>query len=546
MTDAQGNIIREHGEPLTTPIKGTSTKTNKAGQKTLDSFNSLVDFYIYGHSTQTKDRIGPGGLSLNRTIKNLMSMYSAKKIGFPILPSIAAKILGETNLYIQSIDGISYDREGMRNANKMFVGNMQQYSFFANVFDAHQSPQSWVKSRNASAKKAAKWLEFGNIYEPLRWTDESLDRRMTVAMGYKHGLDEDGNLKRLDQLPEGSKNLHELTIKNDDGTYMIQGMTDSAYKLYRQFIKGEGRKIKGQMDSTDIVAAKLTLMGQMLGQFKWWMPGLLAERFKGRRFNPVLKYLEEGRYQGMGRELISNANMGMDKGLRQNLIGSLQVGVDAMMQLTMLKRFQGDPIRRQKLMDKGKWSDKQEASYQAKRTALELEMKQFKMNSTNPDLLNLDLDAYVKMRSRSVKRSLSEVRSILGMYLLFAALGAVGDDDEKFMQQHYATRQLMKILGRARKELGFVLDPREFAYMLQGGIPVVGLLNDIISTITNGFGESYDVMIGRQTLLQALGFGRTGRDKSPLFYHTSQFVIGFEKMRMILEPFPQDKVNPYK
>ena len=132
------------------------------------------------------------------------------------------------------------------------------------------------------------------------------------------------------------------------------------------------------------------------------------------------------------------------------------------------------------------------------------------------------------------------------MYLLFNFLGAVGPDDEKFMQQHYGTRQIMKVLGRARRELGFVLDPREFTIMLRGGIPMIGLLNDAIKVITNGYQETYKIMISEQTVYQAFGFNRGGRDNTPLLYNLSQFIPGITKARQIIEPFPQDKRNPYK
>ena len=214
----------------------------------------------------------------------------------------------------------------------------------------------------------------------------------------------------------------------------------------------------------------------------------------------------------------------------------------------MLKKFAGDPARREKLMKKGKWTDTMEADYQAKRESLQLEMERFKMNSTDPNILNMtDVEEFMRMRTRSVKRSLAEIRSIIGMYLLFNFLGALGPDDEKFMQQHYATRQIMKVLGRARRELGFVLDPREFTIMLRGGIPVIGLLNDAIKVIDNGFGETYKLMRGEQTFYQSIGLERRrGNDKTPLFYHLSKFVPGVTKARQIIEPFPQDKVNPYK
>ena len=537
-TDAFGNIIKEDG------VNKTETmKENKSRFTALKTFQSQVDFYLYGHSTQSKDKI-IAGVSMNRFVKASMNVFSAKKVGLAILPAVAAKLMGSINIGIQSIDGVSYNREGLANANKMFVGNNKQYSFFATVFDASQTPQSWAKARNMSAKKAAKYLEFGNIYEGFRWADEATDRKMTVAMGFKHGLDPEGNIRRLEQLPAGSKNLHELTIKNKDGTFMIQGMTQGAYDDMKSRIKNEGAKIKGQMDDTDILSAKLSLMGAALGQFKWWMPGLLAERIKGTRFNPVGKYMEEGRYGGLFVHYIQDAKTG--NGFTNTLVGALKSGANAAMELSMLKRYKGDPAKRKEMMDQNKWTESMEAEYNEKKSMLDLELRNFKNNSTDPNIKNISLEEFMKMRTRSVKRTLSEIRSILGMYLMFAALGAVGEDDDKYMQQHYLTRQIMKVLGRTRRELGFVLDPREFTNMLQGGIPVIGLFNDAIKVVTNGSQELYDVAAGKRTMLEAMGIGRTGRDKTPLGYELFQFAPGFEKLRMVLEPYSQDKVNQFK
>ena len=55
----------------------------------------------------------------------------------------------------------------------------------------------------------------------------------------------------------------------------------------------------------------------------------------------------------------------------------------------------------------------------------------------------------------------------------------------------------------------------------------------------------YKIMMGEQTIYQAFGFNRGGRDHTPLLYNFSQFIPGVTKARQIIEPFPQDRRNPY-
>ena len=65
-----------------------------------------------------------------------------------------------------------------------------------------------------SAKASNKWLDLNNWYAPLRNPDENIDGMITVAMAQNHGIDKEGVLQRLVDLPAGTKSLWESFSKN--------------------------------------------------------------------------------------------------------------------------------------------------------------------------------------------------------------------------------------------------------------------------------------------------------------------------------------------
>ena len=141
------------------------------------------------------------------------------------------------------------------------------------------------------------------------------------------------------------------------------------------------------------------------------------------------------------------------------------------------------------------------------------------------------------MRQRSVNRTLAEIRALLGMYIAAMAMGmGVGPDDEKFKNKTWLSRKMYMLLSRTRMELGFTLNPIEFATFTRGLVPLTGLFTDTMKVIDNGWSESLE-MIGV--------LPENKRDKTPMFYHTLKFVPGWSQLRRILEPYDQDKNNPY-
>ena len=541
----KGEAVTNRG---TLQYQGTNIRRQEASNELLSTYDSFINYYLYGQQIQTEDVVlgGENGISLINTIKGLQSLYSAKVLGFAIIPGIAARLTGGLNMYIEGVDGVQYTNKQLNNARRLFINKNEALGKFVEFFDPFQAGMTWKKSRNLSMNTTSKIFDLDHIYSTLRVPDENMDSVITIAMAQNHGIDKDGVLQRMEDLPEGSKSLwdsFEESFKKGDKNIIVPGLTESVYEDFRMRVKAVAGRIKGEMNHENVRVFDMTLHGQLLMHFKGWMPSLLLARL-GRmtpEYDHVLNQLQEGRYWGFlkgegvgshGKEMVKN-----EYGLKLILEGTLKRALEVTQELIFLKKYTTNPLEVEKLRKEGKWSDSQNKDYLRRKKALQMEFELWKRNSTDPKVQGASLNEYLKMRQRSVRQTLSEIRILIGLWAAAMAMGmGVGPDDEKWSRKSWTSRKLFMLLSRVRMELGFSLNPMEFATMIRGAIPLIGLLTDSIKVVNNGWQET----------LEMLGvIAENPRDKTPMFYHTLKFLPGWSQLRRILEVYDQDKINPY-
>lgn len=517
-----GNIVYEGGEQVTTDITDDVTK---------DLYTTFLKYYLYGQKIQTEDKV-IGGVSMIKTIKTLKSIYSAKVLGFAIAPAIAARLVGGINMWIETIDGFNYNKKQMRKAQKMLVTNNRAFNAFVNFFEPFQQGLTWKKANNLSMKSISGILDLNHLYLPLRSADENMDAIVTVAMAMNHAVDpETGNLERLEDLPPDTKSMWDSFQENlnDKEQILVNNLTQNAYEDFRLRVKEVMGGIKGSMDEQNITAIETSLIGDAMMQFKSWMPKLAEERFMPIGYNRTLKALEEGRYFGFVKGSESRKNMILSEvGFNSILKRSAERGIDAMLNLAMLRKWTTNPAERLRLIEKDKWSDADQARYEKRTESLDAAFEEWKKNLPDGDpAKNVTRKQFLAMRQRSVRRTLAEIRAILGLMAAVMAMGVgVGPDDERWSQKSWASRKAHLILTRTTQELGFMLNPLDMANMLRGGLPLISLFSDLTKIGTNGISEMGELL----GIIQA-----NPRDKSPFFYHTIKFVPGFNQLNRILE-----------
>ena len=207
-------------------------------------------------------------------------------------------------------------------------------------------------------------------------------------------------------------------------------MTNESYRMFRNMVKEVGGKIKGNMSEEDMIAANTALVGQLVLHFRSWASELILERVKPTKINRILKTHEEGRYRGLlkaagyGREMVED-----DRKLGAILLHGLTKGLSAAQHLVGLKQFITNPAERLRLKEANKWTPKMEKDYNRRTNALKREFEQWRRST--PGVKGIaNENAYLRMRQRSVKRALGEVRALLILYAAIFAMGLGGEDDE--------------------------------------------------------------------------------------------------------------------
>ena len=158
-------------------------------------------------------------------------------------------------------------------------------------------------------------------------------------------------------------------------------------------------------------------------------------------------------------------------------------------------------------------------TYERRTKALEREFENWKRNT--PGAANIsNKNEFLRMRQRSVRRTLAEIRAIIMIYASLLAMG-LGDDDDEIRNRSWTTRKLNMTLNRIAMELGFMLNPFELAKMLRGGIPLVGLFTDGLNVVKNTVDETFDV----------LGiWAENPYDKTPPLYYSTSWIMGFHQL----------------
>ena len=314
-----GETMRtESGEILENLAGGFESRRTGTPAKNLESFQKFMNYYWYGARKSTKDirrKIGNTTISTDRAIGAARNYLSLKYLGLALVPGIATYLGGRVNFIYQAVKGRHITKKGFRESSKKGLAMDDTYRAFAEHFEVYQSNLKSRKANELSANSATNILTHDNFFAPYRLADEALDRNVLYSMGLNHGIDETGKIKRLSQLPEGSKNLIELSTVTENknwkkGSVMnkfnleIEGLTEEQYNRFRNMTRKISRLVKGSMSEEDINLVNTTTLGQAMMQFKNWMPGTMEARFGKMEWDSILESFEEGTWKSFSKDQI--------------------------------------------------------------------------------------------------------------------------------------------------------------------------------------------------------------------------------------------------
>ena len=468
-------------------------RDEKIAPETIQLYDQLFNYYMYGHSYSSDDMF-IGNVSAQKMISKMNSIFSLMKISLPVRLGISTKIAGSLFTYVEGRGGIHYTGEDLTKSIKMFASSDRRtYYAVTDYLNLYTEGQMYHRARKMQTSTLSQALDTSFLYEPLGLTDRSIDRNVAVAMMHSHGISEDGEIKRLAQLPKGTKPLIEVlkegttTDKKGNVRVEIGTLSDEAFTTFRQKVKRIVSGIKGEQGADNIVAAHTEMAFRLFGTFKWWMPGYLHKRFKGRYFDYIEDAPVEGRFRGLAAGMSQRENFDEGETIMTWVGNNLKTAKNLMSHLVLFQGYNISNKRKIKLEAKGSWNDSDQKKYDAQRATIQLELDHLKKNSNDPDFKKLDLEAYIEMREASVRSGLREVQIAIALTLLgslFAMRGFGPDDDETLAQQNHALRMFSEVLSKVQLEVTFSLNPRELLKLNKSAIPSLGIVEDALRVVS--------------------------------------------------------------
>lgn len=468
--------------------KGVLHKTNvrdrnKVSALTQELFQAQIDMRFYG--IRSSESGGEGVVIAGRefskesVIPGLMTAVSRMVMTMPLKAGFAAGLAGLTFTATSSTDNPNYSTEDLGKSQLMYLNNHSKYMALAERFNIYQEGNLAIAGREFKSSSLSRYMSWDYAYFPMVNIDRSTDRRLFVAMLHRHAADEKGELRRLDEMPEGTKSLAE-TLEEKNGQITTE-IPDSIVNALRMRFFAESLGNRGNNTNHDAAAYQANIWFTAAMQFKTWMPPMLHERFGKARYDRAMGRYVEGRYWASVKSAIARKqdaeNLEIEMSMGLMLQSTVQSMKNLILSLIRLNNYTLSERERERLNKAGKWSDPMEKRFQDRRGRLQSELNVIHNNASDPNMSkeHLSFERFVEMRQTSVRQSLAEMRAILGYMLLsMVAAMALDDDDEK---EDYFQRQGMDLISRVMMEVAMFLNPSEFVKLTKGGIPMLGLLD---------------------------------------------------------------------
>lgn len=491
-------------------FEGQIQRGKSEKQETLKAFEAYLNDYIYGQSIQNNDfvrKIGNKEYSGVKAVKETMRFFGLKTLGLSIASGFGAFVGATANMYMAAEKKFWFNRNQINSAKRAFLhGDGKAHAFFELFEATHED----VRSRKAdylSLSRMSKTFSNHHAYILLTKADRNIDANVTVGMMMNYGVDPDyygkpriRRLKLIHKKDKSVKSLWELgTMDDNKNAVFPKEVTQELQDQFRREIMYASSTIKGQYSTEDKMLANLTVEGQMIMQFKNWMPRLISERFREARYLEDYEAIELGRFRVIIGELIAKGAIPALKSFTGMFAEIASMGF-------FKHTLSGETSRRY--------------------------FKEFLAN--NPDIqeqinrqeLNEDefFEQYADQRIGQMRAFAIELRMYLTIIAAMAVAGGDWDDDGRALYKDIpGGPQALKLLEKASMELGFLFRPSEGKRLLTNPIPVMRILFEIEDLLTNSLDETRD-WIMQDDYKGFLFMEKDSYDRSPPFKYISKFV----------------------
>lgn len=446
-------------DALGKPVKGITGKIKEKlnSVDTLSQFNAFMDYYLYGINTTGTDKsieINGKNISSKKLFSQTLKWFSAKSLSLNVLSGAANFFGGNANALMEGSKGRFYNKSQYYNGVRL-LATKKDIAFQAiEFFDIGSTHTDFQKANKLSASGITKNMTFDKFYALQQGGEWTVENLTLLAMLQSHTINKDGKIVK--KKGDETSLIDQMKVVNDK--LEVPGLTDEEYAKFRRKVKYLYTTMKGNMSSEDINLVKLTVLGQVMMQFKNWIARMADERFGNLRYTQDLEVWEQGKYRSWFHHA-AQVVTGNFSNLLTSVAGNGILGI-------------GSDMFNNSLTEAG------EKHY----------------DTLSPEEKSkISREDYAEMYAANVRGTAAEIQLMIVCAVIYAALKGDGDDDKD-----PARRYLIKMANRNLQEISFFLNPKSAATITGSGgktsIPILGLLVDIEEFFSDFIGQGVGII----------------------------------------------------
>jgi len=501
VTNTLGNRVKGALKEFATK-QGFDTDTYKL-------FEDMTDVYLYG--IKFKEQSFIKGINTTQLLLKMKTYHAKRALSFAVIPAAGALTAGKIGIVIAGRKGVHFNTGDHLHSRRDRFTTPKKYKALGLFLNPYAESLVDRLSTQRSASFGSKQINDRMLFGLLRKADEFITDDITNSMKYNYGIDEGGNLVRMNKPGAdltGVKTIAELmTYDEKTGKVDIPGMSQEAFIALRMAIKSTVKGIIGSLSQEEVARYDYVLMMNLMMAFKSWMPGVVQERLGKLKYDNYSQAFSLGRARAISGEFLPTKS-DFDSGIKMLSFIS-ETAVPAIGRIILdLGTFGLAPTLGIKRVNLAR----------ARRRFTDWQLKDNKFRDAT-------FEEYLEIKEAQIKAGLIEIRVLLAISSLILYLGGEGDDGEPRYASNQFTKKVYKVFKKAESELAFVWNPDEALGMIRNPVPLTSLLVAFKNTLENGLDETIDLLSGREDPY----------DKAYPGYHAAQWLFGGSQIMRLID-----------
>lgn len=486
--------IERNKEIIEQNVFGTAARDNaeiktKPGGNISTILEDMVNYYVYGQRKDSetdktfknpfaKDQENAPEYSWMKLGRGALNFFSIKTLALNPLSAFAQFVGGTGNAFFTAGKKKHFTDKDWLSGFGEYTSRNKTAMALVDFFDTRLEDAAFRRANQLSVSAAVRNVRMDQAYIFQRKTDEIVVDPVLLAMLRSNMVDENGNIvditrhvknkynyyqgfydlpaaerkalqKKIDDEIADLKKTKSLraTAKIVNDKLEIPGVDRNSKTVsdFRARVKKVTKNIIGNSTQDDINRARLTMLGNVMMQFRSWIPQMVEERFGSLKYDVDLESYTYGKASMFFRGLFSKNALGVMKDM---VFGFNDISFNRGRALYL--KAKEDAYKR------GERFDITETEY---------------------------IDLY-KESLRSMLRELSVIAGVVAI-----AMWAKGDDDDE--SRTGVRKYLARMFDKFQNEFLFYYSPGEFTSLFQNPFPILGLLNDFENLVENTGKEVY-------------------------------------------------------